>query len=95
VRVGRCYGHLYRTVEGILQFGSLRGSFRTDLPARELSVVFVSLLTGIVQETRRQAGEIEILQVDRALRLLLMRGMEDRIAIEKVLSGYVIPGFHP
>ena len=94
-RVGRLYGHLYRTVEGILQFGSLRGSFRTDLPTRELSAVFVAMLTGIVLEARRMSGELETLQLDRAIRLLLLRGMEDRIAIERVLSGYVIPGFHP
>ena len=94
-RVGRLYGHLYRTVEGVLQFGTLRGSFRTDIQAKNLATVFIAILTGIVMEARRLSGEIEVLQVDRALRLLLLRGMEDRITIEKVLSGYVIPGFHP
>ncbi len=53
------------------------------------------MLTGIVLEARRMSGELETLQLDRAMRLLLLRGMEDRIAIERVLSGYVIPGFHP
>lgn len=94
-RTHRVFGHLYRTVEGVIQFGWLRGSFRTDLPARELGATLVGSLTGIVMEMRRLGTELDRAQIDRSVRLLLLRGIEDRIALERVLSGFVIPGYHP
>ena len=94
-QIHRAFGHLYRTAEGMIQFGWLRGSFRTDLPARELGAALVGILTGTVLEMQRLGTDLDRAQVDRAVRLLLLRGIEDRIALERVLSGFVIPGFHP
>jgi AcrR family transcriptional regulator len=94
-RTGRLFTHLYRTIEGIIQFGWLRSTFRTDLPVKELTAAFVGALTGTVLEARRMGSALDPLQLDRAVRLVLLRGMEDRIALERVLSGFVAPGYHP
>ena len=94
-RVTRLFSHLYRTIEGIIQFGWLRGTFRTDLPVKELTAAFVGALTGTVLEARRMGTALDPVQIDRAVRLVLLRGMEDRIALERVLSGFVAPGYHP
>ncbi len=94
-RVNRLYTHLYRTIEGIVQFGWLRGTFRTDLPVKELTAAFVGSLTGTVLEARRMGNSVDPIQLDRAVRLVLLRGMEDRIALERMLSGFVVPGYHP
>jgi AcrR family transcriptional regulator len=95
VRTARLFTHLYRTIEGIIQFGWLRSTFRTDLPVKELTAAFVGALTGTVLEARRMGSVLDPIQLDRAVRLVLLRGMEDRIALERVLSGFVAPGYHP
>ena len=56
---------------------------------------FVGALTGTVLEARRMGTALDPVQIDRAVRLVLLRGMEDRIALERVLSGFVAPGYHP
>ncbi len=94
-RTSRLFSHLYRTIEGIIQFGWLRSTFRTDLPVKELTAGFVGALTGTVLEARRMGSALDPIQLDRAVRLVLLRGMEDRIALERVLSGFVVPGYHP
>jgi hypothetical protein len=94
-RVGRLFSHLYRTIEGIIQFGWLRSTFRTDLSVKELTAAFVGALTGTVLEARRMGSALDAIQLDRAVRLVLLRGMEDRIALEHVFSGFVVPGYHP
>ena len=94
-RTSRLFSHLYRTIEGIIQFGWLRSTFRTDLPVKELTAAFVGALTGTVLEARRMGTALDPIQLDRAVRLVLLRGMEDRIALERMLSGFVVPGYHP
>ena len=94
-RVTRLFSHLYRTIEGIIQFGWLRGTFRTDIPVKDLTMSLVGALTGTVLEARRLGSAVDPVQLDRAVRLVLLRGMEDRLSLERVLSGYSAPGFHP
>ena len=94
-RASRAFGHLHRTVEGIVQFGWLRGTFRTDIPAKELTTTIVGGLSGTLLEARRQGSDIDRKQIDRAVRLIFLRGLEDRTALERVLSGFVVPGYHP
>jgi hypothetical protein len=94
-RAQRLYTHLYRTIEGIIQFGWLRGTFRTDIPVKDLTMSLVGALTGTVLEARRLGSAVDPVQLDRAVRLVLLRGIEDRLSLERVLSGYSAPGFHP
>lgn len=94
-RANRLYGHMYRTIEGIIQFGWLRGTFRTDIAVKDLTMALVGALTGTVLEARRLGSAIDPAQFDRAVRLVLLRGMEDRLSLERVLSGYSAPGYHP
>ena len=60
-----------------------------------IAAAFVGALTGTVLEARRMGTALDPVQIDRAVRLVLLRGMEDRIALERVLSGFVAPGYHP
>lgn len=95
-RANRLYSHMYRTIEGIIQFGWLRGTFRTDIPVKDLTMSLVGALTGTVLEARRLGSAVvDPVQFDRAVRLVLLRGMEDRLSLERMLSGYSAPGYHP
>ena len=86
IRSARLFGHIYRTVEGIIQFGWLRGTFRTDIAIKDLTMALVGALTGTVLEARRMGATVDPAQLDRAVRLVLLRGMEDKVALERVLA---------
>ncbi|MDA1133150.1 MAG: hypothetical protein O2905_08015 [Proteobacteria bacterium] len=94
-RVERIFGHLHRTVDGIIQFGWLRGTFRTDLPPREISTVIVGGLLGALLEGRRRSDEIDRKNLNRAVRMVLLRGFEDRTVLERALITFVATGSHP
>ena len=94
-RVDRLFGHLHRTVDGIIQFGWLRGTFRTDLPPAEISTVVVGALLGAVLEGRRRSENVDRKNLNRAVRMVLLRGFEDRTVLERALITFVAPGSHP
>ncbi len=90
---------IQRTVEGVIEFGKLRGVFRTDLETRELAAVIVGAHDGIMLELHRMAGAVDGEALVKSLQFLMLRGLEDKtVALgegELLRPSWQAPGTHP
>jgi AcrR family transcriptional regulator len=90
---------IQRIVEGVIEFGKLRGVFRTDLETRELAAMIVGAHDGIMLELHRMAGAVDGEALIRSLQSSMLRGLEDETAVlgesELLRYSWQAPGTHP
>jgi AcrR family transcriptional regulator len=88
--------HFKRSLEGIIKLGWMQGRFRSDLGLNELVAIVSGAMNGVLMEWYRRRDELRGRDLVRAIRLVLLRGLDDVMATETLrLARRPLPGHHP
>ena len=73
-----------------------RPRFRSDLGLNELVAIVSGAMNGVLMEWYRRRDELRGRDLVRAIRLVLLRGLDDVMATETLrLARRPLPGHHP
>ena len=96
-RIKMLYRQTYRTVEGVIEMGKMRGNFSSQISTVELAAMMVAMRDGVVLEWHRRRSQLDGKELMRSLQASLLGEIEDAGARSSSASksGSLPPGQHP
>ncbi len=87
--------HLVKIAQGIVNLGAERGAFRSDIGSADLATLIVGSMNGMLLEWWRRGEDVNGAKSTRALRRIILRGLEEAVSKEDFGIRRPFPGHHP